>query len=257
MTNSIIYMNKKNVILKGLSAVSAVIVWQLLAMKIGMDMLLASPVEVAERFTTIWKEPEFYSAVIFSFVRISSGFLIAFAAGIILGVLAGRIKAVEYILFPYVTVIKTVPIASFIILCLLWLSFSQLTVLIAFLIAFPAIYANVLQGVKSTDKKMLELAEIYHLPWKRRLLYIYMPSVKPYLVSACSVAVGMTWKAGVAAEIIGLVDGSVGEMMYQAKIYFQNADLLCWTIIIIVISVVSEKIFVFLLKSVFRGVEKL
>lgn len=257
MTNSIAFMNKKNIILKGLSAVFAVILWQFLAMKIEMDMLLASPVDVIKRLASIWKEPDFLSAVIFSFARISSGFLIAFVVGIILGVLAGRIKAVEYILFPYVTVIKTVPIASFIILCLLWLSFNQLTVLIGFLIVFPVIYTNVLQGIRSTDVKMRELAKLYRIPWQRQLVYIYLPSVKPYLLSACSISVGMAWKAGIAAEVIGLVDGSVGEMLYQAKVYFQNADLLCWTIIIIILSVASEKIFVFLLKSFFKGVEKL
>ena len=222
-----------------------------------MKMLLASPVDVLKRMSSIWKEPDFLSTILFSFVRISSGFLIAFAAGILLGILAGRLKFIEYLLFPYITAIKTVPIASFIVLCLLWLDFDQLTVLIAFLIAFPVIYTNVLHGIKCTDVKMRELARLYRIPWQRQLVYIYLPSVKPYLLSACSISVGMAWKAGIAAEVIGLVDGSVGEMLYQAKVYFQNADLLCWTIIIIFLSVVSEKIFVFLLKSFFKGVEKL
>ena len=250
-------MNKKTQLWKGLSAAFALLLWQLLAMKIGMNILLASPVEVLKRLAGIWKETDFWSAVFFSFGRISLGFLLAFAVGIVLGILAGRLKFLEYFLFPYVTVIKTVPIASFIILCLLWMNFNQLTVLIAFLIAFPVIYTNVLQGIRSTDKKMRELAKLYRVPWQRRLIYMDMPSVKPYLLSACSVAIGMAWKAGIAAEVIGLVDGSVGEKLYQAKVYFQNADLLCLTILIILLSVLSEKIFVFLVKSVFRGVEKL
>ena len=114
-----------------------------------------------------------------------------------------------------------------------------------------------MQGIKSTDGKMKELAALYRVPWTRQLLYIYLPAIKPYLLSACGVAVGMAWKAGVAAEVIGMVDGSIGEMLYQAKVYFQNADLLCWTIIIILLSVISEKLFMYLLKTAFMGVEKL
>ena len=257
MNNSTASMNKNIRLWKGLSTVLALIVWQILAINVGTDMLLASPLDVVVRLTSIWKEPDFRSAVFYSFGRISAGFLIAFAVGVVLGILAGRLKVLEYFLWPYVTVIKTVPIASFIILCLLWLNFNQLTILIAFLIAFPVVYTNVLQGIRNTDIKMRELAKLYQIPWQRQLLFIYLPSVKPYLLSACSVSVGMAWKAGIAAEIIGLVDGSIGEMLYQAKVYFQNADLLCWTIIIILLSVVSEKLFVFLVKAVFRGVERL
>ena len=247
----------KNTLYKVLSVVLSVVLWQILAMKINMEMLLASPFDVIKRLCTIWKEPDFISTVLFSFFRISSGFLMAFAAGIILGAVAGSLRFIEVLLWPYLIAIKNVPIASFIILCLLWMNFSQLTVLISFLIAFPVIYSNVLQGIKSTDKKKKELAKLYHVPWNRRLLYIYMPSVKPYILSAGSIAVGMAWKAGVAAEIIGMIDGSIGEMLYNAKVYFRNADLLCWTLIIIILSVCSEKLFRFILKTVFKGAEKL
>lgn len=250
------YMNK-NTLYKMLSVLLALVLWQLIAWKIDMDMLLASPLDVIKRLGTIWKEPQFISTVAFSFFRITMGFLCAFAAGIVLGAAAGSLHFVEILLWPYLIAIKNVPIASFIILFLLWMNFSQLTILIAFLIAFPVIYSNVLQGIKSTDRKKKELAELYHVPWNRRLLYIYLPSVKPYILSAGSIAVGMTWKAGVAAEIIGLIDGSIGEMLYNAKVYFQNADLLCWTLIIIILSVCSEKLFRFLLKATFKGVEKL
>ena len=243
--------------LKILSVAAALVLWQIVAARVGMDMLLASPVQVLARLATIWREPGFVRTVLFSFFRISAGFLAAFLAGIVLGIAAGRFSILELLLWPYVVAVKTVPIASFIILCLIWMDYHQLTVLIAFLIVFPVIYSNVLQGIKSTDVKMKELATLYRIPWVRQLVYIYFPSIKPYLISASAVSVGMAWKAGVAAEVIGIVDGSIGEMLYQAKIYFQNADLLCWTIVIILLSVVTEKLFVLLLKAFFRGVERL
>lgn len=238
------------------SVLLALAVWQIVAMCVGMEMLLASPVQVLKRLAVIWLESEFWSTVLFSFLRISAGFLCAFAAGILLGYLAGKLPVLEHLLWPYVITVKSVPIASFVILLLLWMNYRQLTILVAFLIAFPVIYGNVLQGVKSIDPKMKEVASVYHIPKGKRLLYIDLPAVKPFLLSASAVAIGMAWKAGVAAEIIGMIDGSIGEMLYMAKVYFQNADLLCWTIVVILLSVLSEKLFMFLLKSVCRGVER-
>lgn len=247
----------KTRIFKICSVLLALLLWQFIAMKVNSEALFATPLKVITRLFSVWREPGFLSTVLYSFLRISAGFLGAFVIGVILGVIAGRFTVIEYLLWPYVVTVKTVPVASFIILCLIWMNYSQLTVLIAFLIAFPVIYSNVLQGIKSTDPRMKEMCRTFRIPWPRQLVYVYLPSVKPYLLSAAGVSVGMAWKAGVAAEVIGIIDGSIGEMLYQAKIYFQNADLLCWSIIIVLLSVMTEKLFVLLLKASFKGVEKL
>lgn len=226
-------------------------------MLIGADFLLASPFSVVKRLSTLIFENDFIKTVLFSFARIGIGFLWAFSLGIILAIAASRYQLIEYFLWPYVNIIKSVPVASFIILCLIWLDYEMLTVVIAFLIAFPAIYSNVLQGMKSADKQLAEVGKLYNVPFGRRFLYIYLPSIKPFLISSCNVAVGMAWKAGVAAEVIGIVKGSIGEKLYESKIYFQNADLLAWTVVIIFVSAISEKIFVLLLRSLFRRIEQI
>ncbi len=235
----------------------ALAVWQGVSMLVGMEMLLASPLKVLQRLGTIWREPGFLSTVLFSVFRILCGFLLAFFLGTLLALLAGRWQKVEILLWPYVTTMKSVPVASFIILCMIWFSYQQLTVFIAFLIAFPVIYTNVLQGIRSTDSQLLEMAGLYRVPGPRRLYYILMPGVFPYLLSASSVSVGMAWKAGVAAEVIGVIGGSIGRELYNAKIYFLNADLLCWTVIIILLSVASEKIITWLLKKLYARAVKI
>ena len=248
---------KKSTVYKLIAVLAALLLWQLVSMAVGLDMLLASPLQVAHRLLTVWREKGFLPTVLFSLLRVFLGFISAFMLGTVLGVLSGRFRALEYFLWPYVVTFKSVPVASFIILCLIWLSSRQLTVFIAFLIAFPVIYGNVLTGIRSTDPEMKEMCSLFRVPWRRRFLYVYLPSIKPYLISACSVAAGMAWKAGVAAEIIGVVKGSIGERLYEAKIYLQSADLFAWTIIIILLSVIMEKAFLFLLKRAFAGVEKL
>lgn len=248
---------KKEQIYKFGAIILAVIIWQIASMLVGMEMLLASPFTVLKRLCTLIFEKEFIHTVLFSMLRITGGFLLAFVLGCVLALLAGRFRIVEILLWPYIMAMKAVPVASFIILCLIWFSYTQLTVFIAFLIAFPVIYSNFLQGMKSTDKNLLEMAELYRVSWGRRFLYIYLPGVKPYIISACSIAVGMAWKAGVAAEVIGVVGDSIGEKLYEAKVYFQNAELLSWTIVIILLSVIGEKLFQLLIRAVFAGIEKL
>jgi len=231
--------------------------WQIAAMTVGQDLLLVSPLKVAGRFCSILQEDGFWAAVGFSMIRIVRGFLLAFLSGILLAIVAGRFSFVESLLWPYVVTIKSVPVASFIIISLIWLKGEQLTVFISFLMVFPMIYSNTLQGIQATDPKLLEMAGLYRVNWGRKLLYIYMPSVKPYLSAACSVSLGMAWKSGVAAEVIGVVNGSVGEKLYESKIYLMTADLLTWTVVIVLASLIFEKVFLKLLSLVFDRLEKL
>ena len=242
---------------KAISIFLALVLWHIVSVIIGMDMLLASPVKVIIRLGTIWLESGFFKTILFSLLRISSGCIIAIISGFLLALLASRFHVVEVLLWPYVITIKSVPVASFIILCLIWLSFTQLTVFIAFLIVFPVVYSNILTGIKSTDTKLLEMASSFKIPWWRKFIFIYLPSIKPYLISASSIAMGMAWKAGTAAEVIGVVKGSIGEKLYESKIYFANADLFAWTIIIVILSVALEKILIHLIKLLFSKVEKI
>ncbi len=88
------------------------------------------------------------------------------------------------------------------------------------------------------------------------MILIDIPSVKPFFLSATSVALGLAWKAGVAAEVIGIPTGSIGEMLYQAKLYLETADLLAWTVMIVITSVAFEKLFMLLTRKAFAHLER-
>lgn len=246
---------KKQKIYKAVSVALALLLWQAGAIALDSGLLLASPWEVLVRLTTLWREPGFWSAVWFTFSRIVLGFLLAFVLGTGLGLLAGRWKGAELFLWPYMLTIKTVPVASFIILSLVFLKARQLSVFISFLMVLPVLYSNVLQGVKSTDKALLEMARVYRVPYGRRLLYIHLPHLKPFVLSGCSTALGLCWKAGVAAEVIAVTADSIGGHLYDAKVYFMTADLLAWTVLIVLISVTFEKLFLHLLKGAYALLE--
>ena len=239
-----------------MAVVLAVAVWQIGAMALNAPLLLVTPLTVAVRLGELLTEPDFYAAVGFSFVRIIAGFFLGFAAGTLLAVLASRWHLAEVLLWPYVTFIKTTPVASFIILCLIWLDSSNLSVFIAFLMVLPIVYSNMLEGIKAADGKLIEMAKLFHVSYGQRLLYVYLPQIKPYLLSACSIGLGLSWKAGIAAEVIGIPDGSIGERLYEAKVYLSSADLFAWTVVVILISVLFEKLVMLLLKKSYQRLER-
>lgn len=231
-------------------------IWQLTSMKLGQEILLASPVSVVKALFRVIFTEEFWCSVAFSFGRIVLGFILALLAGIILSVLSYLSAAVRILMNPLITVIKSTPVASFIILCLIWIPSRNLSVFIAFLMVLPVVYTNLLEGIRQTDRKLLQMADVFQVGMGKRIRYIYVSQILPYFVTACRLSLGLCWKAGVAAEVIGVPSGSIGEKLYHAKIYLNTPDLFAWTIVIIVISFVFERLFLWGIKQAARIAEQ-
>ena len=251
--NKKILLTLKRILFKLIGVLLIIAVWQYFADSFaqkGMEMLLASPFQVINRLKTLIKEPDFWTIIKDSCTRIFSGFFVAFVAGIVLGSLSGEFQFIEDLLWPSVATVKAVPVASFVVILFIWFT-NGITPILTFLIAFPLIYGNVLQGVKGADTKLIEVADVYKVSFFKRILYIKVPNVAGYLTSASSTAIGMAWKAGVAAELILQMNGSIGEKLYYAKMYLVNEDLIVWTLIVILLSVIFEKAFVLILKFLF------
>lgn len=223
-------------------------VWQLVSMKIGNHILAASPIQTGKTLAGLLVSAEVWKAVGSSFAKIALGFFLGVTIGILLAVLAALFRAVRYAVTPILRLVKAVPVASFIILALLWVSSKHLSVLISFLMVLPVIYTNVFQGIVSTDQELCEMAAVFRLGPGKRLRYIYLPAVLPYFVSACSVGLGFCFKSGIAAEIIGLPDNSIGEKLYEAKLYLMTPEMFAWTAIIVFISVCFERAVMFLIR---------
>jgi len=224
------------------------LVWQIAAMALDAlypqgHLLLPSPLSALMRLGELALTAAFWQSVGQSFARIVGGFLLSCLAASLLAVPASRWKWVRELLSPLVATVKAVPVASFIILALVWLSSRSLALFISALMVFPPVYLNVLEGIRQTDGKLLEMAKVFRVPLWRQVRGIYIPAVLPYFRTAVSLGLGLCWKAGVAAEVIGLPTGSVGEQLYNAKVYYMTPDLFAWTAVIVVVSVVFEKLF--------------
>lgn len=223
------------------------IIWELAARLIHQEMFLVSPVKVIIRLSELIREERFWQSVLNSTVRITLGFFLGTAAGMAMAALAARFKRLRELFAPFILAVKTVPVASFIILALIFFSSKNLAVLISFMMTLPVIYTNLLEGVTQTDSKLLEMAKVYRMPGMRVFRYITLPQIFPYLMSACSVACGLAWKSGIAAEVIGIPARSIGERLQQAKVYLNTKDLLAWTLVIVIVSLLFEKLLKLLL----------
>ena len=210
----------------------------------GRMLLLASPVQALGRLLALAGTAAFWQAVAFSSLRILGGFLLACALAAVLAPLAARFQWVRDLLSPLV--------ASFIILALIFFSSENLSLLISALMVFPPVYLNVLEGIGHTDRQLLEMARVFRVPVSRQLRGIYLPAVLPYFRSAVSLGLGLCWKSGAAAEVIGLPAGSIGEALYTAKVYFQTGDLFAWTAVIVTVSVIFERLFLRLVDAAVR-----
>lgn len=218
----------------------------------GRMLLLASPVQALGRLIALAATAEFWRAAAFSSLRILGGFFLSCVLAVALAALAARLRWVRELLSPLVAVVKAVPVVSFIILALIFFSSENLSLLISALMVFPPVYLNVLEGIGHTDHQLLEMARVFRVPLSRQLRGIYLPAVLPYFRSAVSLGLGLCWKSGAAAEVIGLPEGSIGEALYTAKVYFQTGDLFAWTAVIVAVSVMFERLFLRLVDALAR-----
>lgn len=229
--------------------------WQGLSMYIGREILLVSPFSVFTRLSQLVVEATFWTSILFSIQRIMVGFFLATFSGILFATLAAKFKPIEQLLEPFVLFVKATPVASIIILLLIWISSRNLAIVVSFLMVMPIMYTNVLSGIKNTDKELLEMADIFNLSWKRKIQYIYLFQVLPFFKAACLLGLSLSFKSGIAAEIIGTPRGSIGANLHQARILLMTADLFAWTITIILISTFIERLFMFLLDVAIKKLE--
>lgn len=224
-------------------------IWQVAALAIDNPILFVSPLDVGKSFFSLIPSPGFWISIGRSFGKISLGFLAAFFCGIAAGAMAYRFFLFRDLAEPVILLIKSIPVASFVILALIWIGSGNLAVFISFLVVFPILYENTITGLENTDQKLLEMAQVFAFsPWGK-LRLIYLPAMLPYIIAGCRIGLGMSWKSGIAAEVIGVPSHTIGENLYMAKIYLSTGDLFAWTIVIILVSTCFEKIFLLLLQK--------
>lgn len=244
MTASTIRQNKSDKI-KRISSSAAVAlfwaaVWQGVYFLVDKPVLLPSPSAVLLRLVDLVQTADFWLDTAVSLLRIMLGVVFGVVFGVALSVLTSVSKIAEKTLSPVIKIIRATPVASFILLALVWLKKDSVTHFIVLLMVMPVFWENVCKGVENADKNLLEMSGVFRFGFFKKVDGIYLPSVRPYFAAALSTSLGLGWKAGIAAEVLSVPVRAIGTNIYHAKIYIETTDLFAWTAVAILLSILIE-----------------
>lgn len=225
-------------------------------MIINKPIILVTPAAALKRLLELMTEADFYYTAANSFLRIGGGFLFGAAVGWVLGLLSWRFEPAKSIISPLMAAVRSVPVASFVILALFWMSSRNLSVFISALIVAPLVYGAVNEGMTTADRNLLEMADVFGFGAMKKFRYIYFPALMPFLRTACITAAGLAFKSGAAAEVIGQPDHTLGDMLFRSKLYLETADLFAWTAVIIILGKLFERLVTGLLELIYNNTKK-
>lgn len=241
-------MAKKTLITLGVFAFW-VSVWQVIYILVGKDIIIPSPLDTAQRIWELLFTASFWKITGSSVLRILAGYICGVLVGVLLAVITNASQFVHALLKPVISIARATPVASLTVIIIVWVTNSQVPLFIVGLMVFPIIWGNTFEGIKNTDKKLLEMAKCFCVKPVSVLFHIYVPSVYPYFIAGASSSLGLAWKSGIAAEILGSTQGSVGQQLNDAKVYLDSAGKFSWTVVVIVLSIIFERLIIFLLRK--------
>ncbi len=226
--------------------------WQLAAVLVGQPLLVPAPGAVFQRLFVLAGEAHFWQALLASMGRVAAAFLLGVVLGVALAVVTRRWSWSSYLVAPLLSALRATPVSSFIILALVWMGAGAVPVFTGLIMTLPIVWGNVSQGIGSLDPAYEEMGRVFALSPMKRLRYLYLPQIMPSFASACTTSLGMTWKAVIAAEVLGTPKLAMGSAMYSAKIYLETAELFAWTLVVILLSVAFERLFTRLMAALTR-----
>ena len=228
------------------------VIWQVLSLAVNNSVLLSGPVDTVRALIELGSTSSFYISIGITSGKILLGFLTGMVTGSVLSVLSYKVRIIKEFLSPFVSVVKSIPIVSFIIIALIWAGNSNVTIIVSSIISFPIFYKNLLEGLQVTDPKMLELAKVYQMKTCKKIRYIYLPSLSSQIKSAVSLAIGMAFRGGITAEVVGQPLRSIGNGLYRSKINLATSEMLAWTLVAVLSAFLVERLISFIVKKVLR-----
>lgn len=233
-------MDMKKIAKKVFPHIFWLIVWIIISLIINEELFFPSPLTTFKAMKELLYEKYFFISIISTISRVFFGLLIANILGIILGLICG-LNDKMYILFrPFITMVRSTPVMSLIIIALIWFKSGNVPIFISFLMCFPIIWTNIVEGFKKVDDKLLEMAKIYKVDKLKVIKDIYIPSLVPFYIAGFNLSLGIAWKVTVAAEVLSHPRFSIGKNLYDSKVYLDTPSLFAWTSVIVILSYIFE-----------------
>ncbi len=230
----------KKIIYTTLAILFWIALWHIVARRVNLSLVLPTPVETAEVLFSLLGEGAFWAICLNSVKRIFLGALSGILVGALIAVLSYFSEILKHLFSPVMSLVKSTPIVSFIILFLIWIGRDKIPFYISLMMVVPIVSSNVLKGLESIDRELLEVIKVYRLPFSKSFRLLYRHSLMPYVLSALQSAVALSWKAGIAAEVLCSPVGTLGNMLSESQIYLETPTLFAYTVVTVVISVILE-----------------
>ena len=218
------------------------LVWQVASVVVDSGFILAGPMDTLDALVRLLPTGDFWRQIGFSTLRIVGGMLAGYVVSFACAAAAWRWSWVRALLRPALSAIKGTPVACVAVVLLIWFGSRNVSAIAVFLMVLPGVYFPVLTGLDELDRGQRELFDVFGAGRLTRLFALVWPGILPYVTACSQTVLGMSWKAGVAAELIGVPTGSIGERIYQAKLLLETADLFAWTIVVVLISWAFERV---------------
>ena len=232
--------SKRKFLQTALIALIYLVAWEAVSLLVGKELLLPSPLSTLSRLAVLLSQGETWLYAGLTLLRIMTGYVVGVVLGVLLAVLTARSSFAEALLSPLRAIVKASPVTSFILLALLWLSSDMVPLVISVLMVVPMVWTATAEAILQTDPRLVEMGKLFGLSRWQIVKKIYVPSVLPQFLAACTTSLGFAWKSGVAAEIIALPKQSIGYKLYQSKLRIETPDLFAWTLLIVALSMLLE-----------------
>ncbi|WP_195534846.1 ATP-binding cassette domain-containing protein [Collinsella aerofaciens] len=223
--------------------------WMLVAALVAQPLILPGPGAVVVALLRLVCDGGTWAILAGSGARILGGLALAAVCGGVLAGVSSRSRTFARLVAPALSFVKATPVACVVVLLLIWLGSARVSIAAVFLMALPGVYFSLVEGLAQVDKPLERMFRLHGVRGWRLFCAHTWRVVLPFVLSCALAVIGMGWKAGVAAELIGMAVGTVGERIYQAKLLIETADLLAWTVLVVAASWACERVLVWLLQA--------
>lgn len=232
----------KRIVLTCLSILLIPVAWQLLSWQMAQPQLIPSFPDLVRALLRLVYTPGFLVSIGTTCLRACVGLLLSLAAASITAFLLNRSEAIRFLFMPWLSLLRSVPVISFILLALIFLNPEMIPLLIAFLTMYPLLTENLLKGLMNRRDSWKILARQFHLNAWNRLFQINYPQLQPYLFSGLASAVGFGWRAIIMGEVLSQCVDGIGKRMKEAQVFIDVPELIAWTLVAIVLSWLTDKL---------------
>ena len=252
MTPSIMKSKLKQITANILVLLFWLLVWELASRIVNLTFILPGVFETFGRLFELVITVDFWVTVSKTMGRILLGFILGTLLGVLLAAICHKVSVINRVISFAMTVVKSTPVASFIMVLWIIVGSASLPTVIALLMVMPIIWQNLLDGYNAVSNELSEVCDVFGFSRKKRINVLVIPTLLSYFVPAALTSIGLAWKSGVAAEIIAYTKNSIGKNIHDAKAYFEGADMLAWTVTTVIISLAFEKLIKMLIRRFSR-----